>query len=405
MIRGSGRKSGGDAEKRPISVLYVDDYVELCRLAQAGLEDASDRIDVETTTDPAVVTDRLEAFDCIVSDYRMPEIDGLELLRQVRVLDDDIPYILFTDEGSEGIASDAISLGVTDYLTKRGDPERFARLANRIEGAVRAHRASETVQRTKTRARATIERQRARFRALIEHSPSMMCVLDESGRYEYVSPSVEDLTGYRPRELRGEVAFELVHDDDVERLLDEFRRILSHPDYRPRVQYRFEHASGEWLHLESTAVNRLEDPDVEGLIVNTRDVTEQERTRRRLEREREIAGGLLAVSPRPVLVVDDAGTVARANRRATEALGTSERDLVGSNIGGSGAAVETADEGPASTDEAVWSTAMETGRRYTGVEVVVTLPRGSFATVVDVVPTSGDDETAAVVSMRDVEPL
>lgn len=405
MIRGSSGQAGGEVDSRPISVLYVDDYEELCRLAEAGIEDASDRIRVDTTTEPSSVTERLDEYDCIVSDYQMPETNGLELLRQVRVFDDDLPYILFTGKGSEGVASDAISLGVTDYLTKGGSQERFARLANRIEGTVRAHRATEAVQRTKTRARDAIERERARFRALTEHSPSIMCVLDESARYEYVSPSVEDLTGYRPRDLRGEVAFDLVHDDDVERLLGEFRQSLSKPDYRPRVRYRFEHASGEWLHLESKGVNRLEDPDVKGIIVNTRDVTEERRTRRRLDREREVSDGLLETTPRPTLVLDEEGRVSRANRRAIDALGTYERDLLGLSFGGTEADVATTDGEPVATDELAWSTAMQTGRRFTGIEYVLTLPSGRFRTVLDVVPAAQGDVTAAVVSMQDVELL
>lgn len=406
MIRGSSGESEEAVDSHPITVLYVDDHDQLCRLAEAGLQDASDRIQVDTTTDPSRVTELLDRYDCIVSDYRMPGTDGLELLRQVRVLDEDIPFILFTGHGSEGIASDAISLGVTDYLTKGGSRERFTRLANRIEGAVRAHRASEAVQRTKTRARDAIERERARFRALTEHSPSMLCVLDGAARYEYLSPSVEDMTGYRPRDLRGEVAFDHVHADDLDRIVAEFERSLSEPDYRPRVRYRFEHASGEWLHLESTGINRLEDPDVEGFIVNTRDVTEERRIERRLDRERSIAGGLLETMLRPTLILDEEGRVSRANRRAEEALETYERDLLGLSFGTDDHVdVLTTDGEPVAPDELAWTTAMGTGRRITGVEYVLLLPSGRFEVAIDVVPARGADPTAAVVSLQDVEPL
>ena len=132
-----GTEQRSDGAERMISIVYVDDYDELCSLAKTGLETASDRLVVKTTTDPTSVTDRLGDVNCIVSDYEMPEVDGLELLRQVRVLDEDVPFILFTGEGSENIASDAISLGVIDYLTKGGGQERFIRLANRIEGGDR----------------------------------------------------------------------------------------------------------------------------------------------------------------------------------------------------------------------------------------------------------------------------
>ena len=104
-----------DGKKRQegISVVYVDDYEELCELTAEGLEDASSRIAVTTANDPAVVTDRLDEFDCIVADYAMPDIDGLELLRQVRNRNEEVPFILYTGKGSEDIASEMASLAMS----------------------------------------------------------------------------------------------------------------------------------------------------------------------------------------------------------------------------------------------------------------------------------------------------
>ena len=127
-----------DETMSEISVVYVDDYRELCELTAEGLEEANSRLTVETTTEPSVVADRLGEFDCIVADYDMPETDGIELLRRVRTVSEEIPFILYTGKGDEDIASEAISLGVTDYLAKRGGPERFVRLAHRIENIVDA---------------------------------------------------------------------------------------------------------------------------------------------------------------------------------------------------------------------------------------------------------------------------
>ena len=398
-----GTEERSDDGERSISVVYVDDYDELCKLAKSGLETASDELAVETTTDPTSVPDRVDEFDCIVSDYEMPEVDGLELLRQVRVLDEDVPFILFTGEGSENVASDAISLGVTDYLTKGGGQERFVRLANRIEGAVEAHRASEVVERTRSQAAQAIQRERARFRALIEHSPAMTGVLDSEGRFEYVSPSIEDVTGYTPREMRGELAFDYVHEDDRARLMEEFQKSLSNTAYRPKVRYRFRHKSGAVIHLETKGVNRLEDPAVQGFVVNTQDVTEQVRTEEQLRRERDISERILQVSPAALLLVDSEGRIRRANQRAAEVVDMTRERLEGLSPANSKLDVRTPAGEEVPVDELASSEVATGGVERSGVEYHVDLPTGTFRMEVSAAPLAETDYDAAVVCLDDVE--
>ena len=382
--------------------MYVDDYEELCELTAEGLEDASSRISVVTANDPAVVTDRLDGFDCIVADYAMPDIDGLELLRQVRNRDEEVPFILYTGKGSEDIASEAISLGVTDYLAKRGGPERFVRLAHRIENVVDANRATEVVERTRKQAKATVERERARFQALIERSPAITVVLDAEGNLEYLSPSVEDVTGYEPRELRGKSGFEHVHPEDRERVYREFEHGIEDPDYRPTAEYRFRHADGRWINLESRGVNRLEDPAVEGFVVNTRDVTDRKRTERRLEHERHLSARMLEVTPAPTLVVDGDGKVLRANRDAAEAFGMRRSELTRSSTGDLEASVVDANGGIEPSTEYLGAVAAASGRELHGVEYEVEVPAGRLRLVVNSAPVTRTEQRAVVVSVDDV---
>jgi DNA-binding NarL/FixJ family response regulator len=72
----------------------------------------------------------------------MSGMDGIELLRTIREERPNLPFVLFTGKGSEEIASEAISAGVTDYLQKRGGTEQFALLANRVANAVEGRRAA-----------------------------------------------------------------------------------------------------------------------------------------------------------------------------------------------------------------------------------------------------------------------
>jgi len=133
-----------------ISVLHVDDEPGLAETTAEFLRQQSDGFSVETATSTSEGLKRLtEApFDCIVSDYDMADMDGIEFLRAVRAEYPDLPFVLFTGKGSEEVASEAVSAGVSDYLQKRGGTERYTLLANRITNLVTQHRAEE---RLKTR--------------------------------------------------------------------------------------------------------------------------------------------------------------------------------------------------------------------------------------------------------------
>ena len=140
---GSGRSfhSSADMSDR-IRVVLVDDDQDFVSLASTLLESESESLEITTYTDPLAALDRIDLgeTDCIVSDYRMPGMDGIELLETVREARPELPFILFTGKGDEGTAEQAISAGASDYITKDGSSEQYAISANRIENLARQYR-------------------------------------------------------------------------------------------------------------------------------------------------------------------------------------------------------------------------------------------------------------------------
>ncbi len=126
----------------PVRVLHVDDDPEFAGIVSTVLERDEGQFRVETEASAADGLARLRdgAFDAVVSDYEMTDRDGLEFLEAVREAHPNLPFILYTGRGSEELASEAISAGVTDYLQKGTGTGQFDVLANRVRNAVERYR-------------------------------------------------------------------------------------------------------------------------------------------------------------------------------------------------------------------------------------------------------------------------
>jgi len=113
------------------------------------------------------------------------------------------------------------------------------------------------------------------YGTLLAHSSDLIAVLDDQARVLYANPAAEAMLGFVPEEQLGRNMFELVHPDDVDKTAKSFAKVILHPGTGASAVFRFQSASGEWRVLESTPTNCLDDPDVRGIVLNARDVTEQ----------------------------------------------------------------------------------------------------------------------------------
>lgn len=130
------------------SVLYVDDEPDLLELGKLFLEQGG-QFTVTTAESGAIALELMKnhSFDAIVSDYQMPECNGIRFLRHVRH-ESDIPFILFTGKGREEVVVEAINSGVDFYLQKGGDTKAlFAELGHKINQAISRRNAEKALHR------------------------------------------------------------------------------------------------------------------------------------------------------------------------------------------------------------------------------------------------------------------
>jgi CheY-like chemotaxis protein len=189
----------------PIRVLHVDDDPAMTSVTADLLERHDDGLAVVSKTTPSEALSYFlsEPVDCIVSDYQMPEMNGLELLETVRVEhDSDVPFVVFTGKGREEVAVEALNLGANRYIQKGGDPEaQYDVLASAIRQEVEHYR--DAVARRETE---------QRYRSLFENYPLVTWEEDFSDSIEYLETlceEVDDLEAHLDDNL-----------DEVERLFE-----------------------------------------------------------------------------------------------------------------------------------------------------------------------------------------
>lgn len=136
---------------QPLKILYVDDEPLLLDIAQKYLARLSGYV-VSTceSADQALVMLDEESFDAIISDYQMPVIDGIGLLKEVRSRGITIPFILFTGKGREEVVIQALNEGADYYLQKGGEiKSQFAELSDKIQKAITQRTLEHEVQNLK----------------------------------------------------------------------------------------------------------------------------------------------------------------------------------------------------------------------------------------------------------------
>ncbi len=125
-----------------IRLLFIDDDKDDSELVGLSLRRAS--LDVTTVSTPREALGLLkrQSFDCVVSDYMMPGMSGIQLCEEIRKTSR-IPFIIYTAYDSEEVAQAALAAGVDYYIRKRGDLAHFENLAKSVEHAVEMRGASQ----------------------------------------------------------------------------------------------------------------------------------------------------------------------------------------------------------------------------------------------------------------------
>ena len=297
-----------------IKVLYVDDEPLLLQLAKIFLEKSGGfLIETSTSANEALTNPAIQTYDAIISDYQMPDMDGIAFLKIVREYFGDIPFILFTGKGREEVVIDAINNGADFYIQKGGDPKaQFAELAHKIRQAVKRRQAEDELVLLKTS---------------VDQAYDEVFWLDFEGNILYVNEAACRTTGYSNDELREMKIFKLDPDftpDIWAKSVEDLRK--------QKIQFittRHRCKDGTIIDVE-IMTSYVQKGGKEYSFAFVHDISDRKRSEEDIARNREYLNQIFSSVKSGIVVIDsESHKIIDINPSGAEMIGLPKEEIIG----------------------------------------------------------------------------
>jgi len=178
------------------------------------------------------------------------------------------------------------------------------------------------------RAEEEIIKTKIHYQKLIENAPDGIVEVTAEGEFKYVSPSAKKIFGYPPNERVNNRPDELTHPEDLPKLLGLISDLVNNPLIIPTIEYRFKDYNGNYLWIESTFTNLLNEPSVQAIVINFRDIN----LRKTVEAKLRTLSQAVEQSPVIIVITDLNGSIDYVNPKFTEVTGYRIDEVKGRNI-------------------------------------------------------------------------
>ncbi len=168
-----------------------------------------------------------------------------------------------------------------------------------------------------------------RYRLLISSSSDISAILDPSGKIHYISDNVKNITGFQPDEYKGKTALEFVHSDDQKESGSALERIIRGFERHITKELRVCRNDGGWAWVEVLGTNHIDNPEIHGVVLNIRDISERKQVENALKESEERYRLLFEKSPVPYQSLDADGRFIEVNEAWLQELGYTREEVIG----------------------------------------------------------------------------
>jgi PAS domain S-box-containing protein len=304
----------------PLQILHLEDDDADAELVHAALQNDGLNCRIHRAINRTSFEQALpeQAFDLVISDYALPDYDGLTAMRLVRKHHPFLPFILVSGTLGEDQAVESLKCGASDYVMK-------SRLL-RLPAAVRRALSEAEIHLQCHRAEAQLQQSHALFRQIIENIEDLVAVLDLEGKRVFSSPSYGQMLGDQAQSPQAN-SFREIHPDDAERIRKIFAETVATGIGR-RAEYRFVLPDGSIRYIESQgSVIRNAAGRIENVLVVSRDITERRRAGELLR----LQEAVLRSAANVVIITNRDGNIVWTNPAFTKVTGYTAAEVLGQN--------------------------------------------------------------------------
>lgn len=212
-----------------------------------------------------------EHIPIILLDLKMPGMDGMEVLKRIRQLDESLLVIVITGFATVETAIEAMKLGAYDFIPKPFEPDQLRIVVNRAAEKVRLTREAQSLERERNRTLADLNTEKSRIRTVLESLPNGVGVINAQGHVVLLNPAFLLHLGLQPDTPAGRRIEDYIADDELCALIREISQ-GKHVDYGDIPTYEFAVSDDKYIQVRSRPVLG-ERRQCLGAVVNLVDIT------------------------------------------------------------------------------------------------------------------------------------